>query len=69
MCIRDSLAFIVVLLRLRWNLGLVLLLASAVTGWFFGQPAGSLALDAVQAAVDPLTLRLVAIVLLITFLG
>ncbi len=63
------LAFIVVLLRLRWNLGLVLLLASAVTGWFFGQPAGSLALDAVQAAVDPLTLRLVAIVLLITFLG
>ncbi len=63
------LAFIVVLLRFRWNLGLVLLLASAVTGWFFGQPAGSLALDAVQAAVDPLTLRLVAIVLLITFLG
>lgn len=63
------LAFIVVLLRFRWNLGLVLLLASAVTGWFFGQPAGSLALGVVQAAVDPLTLRLVAIVLLITFLG
>jgi uncharacterized protein len=63
------LAFIVVLLRLRWNLGLVLLLASAVTAWLFGHPASSLGLDAVEATLDPLTLRLVAIVLLITFLG
>ncbi len=63
------LAIILALLRLRWNLGLVLLLASAVTGWLFGRPAAGLALDAVQATLDPLTLRLVAIVLLITFLG
>jgi hypothetical protein len=63
------LALIIVLLRLRWNLGLVLILASAFTGLLFGRPPGDLALDALGAAVDPLTLRLVAIVLLITFLG
>jgi integral membrane protein (TIGR00529 family) len=63
------LALIIVLLRLRWNLGLVLLLASAVTGLVFGRPPADLALDILSAAVDPLTLQLVAIVLLITFLG
>jgi hypothetical protein len=63
------LALIVVLLRLRWNLGLVLIVAAAVTGWLFGRPAADLVRDAVQATLDPLTLRLVAIVLLITFLG
>ena len=63
------LALIVALLRLRWNLGLVLLLAAALTGWLFGRPAADLVLDAVQATFDPLTLLLVAIVLLITFLG
>jgi integral membrane protein (TIGR00529 family) len=63
------LALIVILLRLRWNLGPVLLLTSAVTGLLFGRPPADLALDALQAAVDPLTLRLVGIVLLITFLG
>ncbi len=63
------LALIVFLLRLRWNLGLVLLLAAALTGWLFGRPAADLVLDAVQAILDPLTLQLVGIVLLITFLG
>ena len=63
------LALIIVLLRLRWNLGLVLILAAGLSGWLFGRPAGDLALDALHATVDPLTLRLIAIVLLITFLG
>ena len=63
------LALIIFLLRFGWNVGLVLLLASLATGLLFGQPLGDLALDAVGAAVDPLTLRLVAIVLLITYLG
>jgi integral membrane protein (TIGR00529 family) len=63
------LALIVVLLRFKWNLGLVLLLASALTGLLFGQTLGDLALDVLGAALDPLTLRLVAIVLLITFMG
>lgn len=63
------LALIIGLLRLRWNLGLVLILAAGLTGWLFGRPAGELAADVVGATVDSLTLRLVAIVLLITFLG
>jgi integral membrane protein (TIGR00529 family) len=63
------LALIIALLRLRWNLGLVLILAAGLSGWLFGRPAGDLALDALNATLDPLTLRLVAIVLLITFLG
>jgi integral membrane protein (TIGR00529 family) len=63
------LALVIVLLRLKWNLGLVLLLASAATGLLFGRAPADLGLDALGAAVDPLTLRLVAIVLLIMFLG
>ena len=63
------LALIVILLRLRWNLGLVLLIASAATGLLYGRAVGDLALDALSAAVDPLTLRLLAIVLLIALLG
>jgi integral membrane protein (TIGR00529 family) len=63
------LALIIVLLRLRWNLGLVLLLASAASGLLFGRAPADLALDALGAAIDPLTLRLVAIVLLIMFFG
>ena len=63
------LAVIIFLLRLKWNLGLVLLLASALTGLFFGRAALDLAKDAVTAITDPLTLQLIAIVLLITFMG
>ncbi|MBN1138925.1 MAG: DUF401 family protein [Anaerolineae bacterium] len=62
-------AVIVFLLRLKWNLGLVLLLASALTGLLFGRAAPDLAKDALAAAIDPLTLQLIAIVLLITFMG
>lgn len=67
--IAAVLAAIIFLLRLKWNLGLVLLLASALTGLFFGRAALDLADDAVTAIVDPLTLQLIAIVLLITFMG
>jgi len=63
------LAVIIFLLRLKWNLGLVLLLASALTGLFFGRAALDLANDAVTAITDPLTLQLIAIVLLITLMG
>jgi integral membrane protein (TIGR00529 family) len=63
------LALIIALLRLHWNLGLVLILAAGLSGWLFGRPAADLALDVASATIDPLTLRLVAIVLLITFLG
>jgi integral membrane protein (TIGR00529 family) len=63
------LALIIALIRLKWNLGLVLLLASALAGLLFGLTPQALLTDAFWAAIDPLTLRLIAIVLLITFLG
>ena len=59
------LAFIILLLRLGWNAGLVLILASAVTGLLFGLPPRDYLLEALGAAVAPLTLRLLAIVLLV----
>jgi hypothetical protein len=63
------LTLILALLRIGWNLGLVLLLASALTDLLYGHTLSDLVLDVLGAAVDPLTLRLVAIVLLITFMG
>lgn len=63
------LALTLALLRLRWNLGLILILASAAAGLLFGRPPLDLVMDAVTATIDTLTLQLVAIVLLITALG
>ena len=63
------LTLIIVLLRFQWNLGLVLILASVATGLLFGRAPVDLLFDILGAAVEPLTLRLIAIVLLITFLG
>ncbi len=63
------LALIILLIRLKWNLGLVLLLASALTGLLFGRPIADLGRDVLSAAIDTTTLRLVAIVLLITYMG
>lgn len=63
------LALIILLLRRGWNLGLVLLLASAGLGLLFARPALDLIRDGLGAATDLLTLRLVAVVLLIMTLG
>ena len=63
------LALIIGLLRVGWNIGLILLIASVATGLLFGLTLQEVAFEAVQAVVDPLTLRLIIIVLLITFLG
>lgn len=63
------LALIVALLRLGWNLGPVLLLASVLTGLLYGVGLSDLLLDMLGATIDPLTLELVAIVLFITYLG
>jgi integral membrane protein (TIGR00529 family) len=62
-------AFVILLLRLGWNAGLVLVLASVVTSLLFCLPFRDYLLEALGAAVAPLTLQLLAIVLLITFLG
>ena len=58
---------IVLLLSRRWNLGLVLLLASVAIGLLFAYPPPEIGRDVLLAAVDPLTLRLaLAVVLIMT---
>ena len=63
------LAGIILLLTRKWNLGLVLLLASITVGLLFAYPLSGIARDVFQTAVDPLTLRLVLAVVLIMALG
>jgi integral membrane protein (TIGR00529 family) len=62
-------AGIVVLLSSRWNLGLVLLIACVAVGLLFAYPLQNVALDVLLASVDPLTLRLALIVVLIMILS
>jgi uncharacterized protein len=63
------LALIILLIRLKWNLGLALLLASGLTGLLFALPLADLGRDILKASIDTTTLRLAAIVLLITYMG
>ncbi len=63
------LLIVLVLLSRRWNLGAVLLLATALLGVLFGRPLGDLAYDVGEAIADPMTLRLAAVVVLIMALG
>jgi integral membrane protein (TIGR00529 family) len=63
------LAAILFLLWRRWNLGIVLLLASVAIGVLFGRPAAGLVRDGFDAITNTTTLRLVSIVALILALG
>jgi hypothetical protein len=63
------LAGIVFLLSRKWNLGLVLLLASVAVGLLFGHPLPAIGRDVALATVDVLTLRLALAVVLIMTLG
>jgi integral membrane protein (TIGR00529 family) len=62
-------AGVVLLLNRKWNLGLVLTLASIVVGLLFAHPLPEIGCDVILAIVDPLTLRLALIVVLIMVLG
>ena len=62
-------AGIVILIGRKWNLGLVLLLASVAVGILFAHPLPQIGADVLLAIVDPLTLRLAGVVVLIMVLG
>ncbi len=62
-------AGIILLLSRRWNLGLVLLLASAAVGLLFGYPLPAVGGDILLTSVDLLTLRLALSVVLIMVLS
>jgi hypothetical protein len=59
----------VFLLSRKWNLGLVLMLASAAVGLLFAYPPLEIGRDALMASVDVLTLRLALAVVLVMTLG
>jgi len=60
---------IVFLLSRRWNLAVVLVIASVVIGVLFGYPLSDVVQDAVLASIDVLTLRLAVVVVLIMTLS
>ena len=62
-------AGIILLLSRRWNLGAVLLLASAAVGLLFNYPLSAVGRDALLASVDLLTLRLAISIVLIMVLS
>jgi len=62
-------AGIIFLLNRKWNLGLVLFAASVAVGLLFGYPLSDTGRDILAAVIDPLTLRLAAVVVLILILG
>jgi integral membrane protein (TIGR00529 family) len=62
-------AGIVLLLSRKWNLGLVLLLASVAVGLLFAYPLPEIVRDVLLTSVDLLTLRLALAVVMIITLG
>jgi len=62
-------AGIVLLITRGWNLGLVLLLASAVVGLLFGYPLTYVGRDAIATSFDLLTVRIAVSVVLIMVLS
>ncbi|MGD2103802.1 MAG: DUF401 family protein [Anaerolineae bacterium] len=62
-------AGIILLLGRRWNLGLVLVLASATIGLLFEYPLGAVGRDVLMTSFDLLTLRLALSVVLIMVLS
>jgi len=62
-------AGIVLLLSRKWNLGLVLLLASVAVGLLFAYPLPEIVRDVLLTSVDLLTLRLALAVVMIIALG
>ncbi len=62
-------AGIVILLSRKWNLGLVLLIASVAVGLLFAHPIPDIGRDILLASIDLLTLRLALAVVLIMTLG
>ncbi|RLC98669.1 MAG: hypothetical protein DRI77_04520 [Chloroflexi bacterium] len=62
-------AGIILLLNRKWNLGLVLLLASVAVGLLFARPLPEIGCDILLTSIDLLTLRLALAVVLIMILA
>lgn len=63
------LLILLLLIKKKWDLGLVLLIGSLVTGLFFRLPLMTLAQNLLQVLVSGETITLVGVVLLVLYLG
>ncbi len=62
-------AVIIFLIRKKWNLGYIILLASLLLGLLFGLNPKEIGINFVQALIDPATSRLIGIIVLVYILG
>jgi len=61
--------FIIFLIKKKWNLGYIMLLASLLLGAFFNLNPSVIGLNFFLAILDPLTLRLIGIIVLVFILS
>ena len=62
-------AAIILLIRKKWNLGYIILLASLLLGLLFGLNPKEIGINFVQAIMDPVTIRLIGIIVLVLLLS
>ena len=62
-------AIIIFLIRKKWNLGYIILLSSLLLGLLFGLNLKEIGINFVQAIMDPITIRLIGIIVLVFLLS
>ena len=60
---------IILLIRKKWNLGYIILLASLLLGLLFGLNPKEIGINFVRAIMDPVTIRLIGIIVLVLLLS
>ena len=62
-------AVIIFFIRKKWNLGYIILLASLLLGLLFGLNPKEMGIIFLQAIMDPVTIELIGIIVLVYILG
>jgi len=62
-------AVIIFLIRKKWNLGYIILLSSLLLGLLFGLNPQEIGINFLQALIDPVTIRLIGIIVLVLLLS
>ena len=62
-------AVIIFLIRKKWNLGYIILLASLLLGLLFGLNPKEVGINFLQAIMDPVTIKLIGIIVLVLLLS
>ena len=62
-------AVIIFLIRKKWNLGYIILLASLLLGLLFGLSPKGMGINFLQAIMDPATIKLIGIIVLVLLLS